>query len=277
MAGTSIDSSDKIKNVARGTTSYRSEMQGSTTSSDFEDAEDGDETASETFQFQPLYIRTLSFTYSLGENLIFDVSGSGNYETLTNTLIKSIFKKYFDGNRDKGSRCGILLLFDLTNRTSLKNAISIWLRQIKGGSDVVKNLQHLEHIKSCTMLVGCKLDLEDDRRTRMISEAEHKQVADKNGLQIARISTKNGTGLESIDAFFSSLERIYREKDWAEEEQRRSAAMPLFSCVSCAAVDDTQQAQMKFSNARLNSDSRYNPTHTYIERRRKDEAVCDVM
>lgn len=112
---------------------------------------------------------------------IWDTCGEEKYRSLT--------RQYYRKSQ------GMIILFDLTNRTSFTN-LSLWLNDIRANAD-----SECEKI-----IVGNKSDLEEGRQ---VTKKEAEVFANDNGYNYFEISAKSGMNVEPL---FEHLARAISKK-----------------------------------------------------------------
>ena len=127
--------------------------------------------------FQQVYLATVGIDFKTKEITLnnkkyklyfYDTTGQERFKSISVNIVK---------NAD-----GILLLYDITNKESFK-AISEWMksiREIKSGDFPI-------------MLIGNKIDLEDERK---ITKLEVEELAKQFNIDFYEISNKEGINIE---------------------------------------------------------------------------------
>ena len=157
-------------------------------------------------RFSPLHVATVGFDYKTRiiklnsskkrvKLQIWDTAGQERYMSVN----KNIFQKVQ----------GIILMYDLTNRTSFEH-LSRWLNLI---SQNVTN--------KAKMLVANKLDLADEQR--IVTEQEGQKVANDNGMPFYEGSGANGKNVDEI--FNKMAEMVY--SNLLDEKDSQSSNVKL--------------------------------------------------
>ena len=157
-------------------------------------------------RFSPLHVTTVGFDYKCKiiklptskkrvKLQIWDTAGQERYMALN----KNIFQKVQ----------GIILMYDLTNKSSFDN-LAKWLNLIS------QNVSNKSKI-----LVANKLDLAGEKR--IISEEEGQQVADDNNMPFFEGSGAKG---DNVDKIFCTLAEMIYDK-LVEEKDTDAPALKL--------------------------------------------------
>jgi len=148
----------------------------------------------ETKEFKKSYITTIGIDFKIKKIIykniprkitIWDTAGQERFRTITNA--------YYRGSH------GILLTYDITNRTSFEN-MNRWMKELQAGTP--------EGIM--IIIIGNKCDMSDERT---VSEEEGQAFADKHGSLFFETSAKSGI---NVDKSFDKL--IYGVFDKMEKE-----------------------------------------------------------
>ena len=113
--------------------------------------------------------------------ICWDTAGQEKYRSIISNYYKDI--------------CGVLLVYDVTNRRSFNN-LDYWLSEIRK-HNVCKDHKHP------ILLIGTKEDLEDRRR---VDTSEGMSFATRNGLFFVETNALNPTSLDNImETFLTSI------------------------------------------------------------------------
>ena len=139
------------------------------------------------FKFRTLRINNEAFKLQ-----IWDTAGQEKYQTITKTFYKGAH--------------AIVLVYDLTSRTSYEEMKNVWLEEARKYADTGVVL----------MAVGNKMDLDDKIE---VDYADAEKFAKEEGLLCYRTSAKSGKGVE--EAFFKLTEEIHERslKQQIKEEE----------------------------------------------------------
>lgn len=111
-------------------------------------------------------------TFDCGESIVklqlWDTAGQERFRTITSA--------YYRGAQ------GLLLCYDITNRPSFEHLLD-WISEIR------------RHTASFIMLVGCKIDLHEQR---VISESEADAFAKKYSIEVCEVSAKEDHNVQSL-------------------------------------------------------------------------------
>jgi len=131
---------------------------------------------------------------------IWDTAGQERYRAITSSHYRRA--------------AGALLVYDVTSEKTFSNSQNLWLKELRDSADDDCGLL------SCVMMVGNKIDLEQDScdSGTFVSEEDHKRAASKLGLLEARTSAKTGQGVEQ--AFKDLILRIY-DNDRKKQQQAK--------------------------------------------------------
>jgi len=135
---------------------------------------------------------------------IWDTAGQERYRAITSSHYRRA--------------AGALLVYDVTSQKTFTNAQNLWLKELRDSADDDCGLL------SCVMLVGNKIDLEQDASasgTFVSKEDHHREAAELNLLQ-ARTSAKTGEGVEQ--AFKELILRIY-DNDRKKQQQAKQTSI----------------------------------------------------
>ena len=172
--------------------------------------------------FQNLFISTIGIDYKVKiieiENikyklLFYDTAGQERYKSLAPNLIKKAH--------------GIIIMYDITNKSSFDSI-----------PDIIKNIKEEKGNDFPMILIGNKIDLEQDRE---IKKEEGEDLASKNGIEYFEISNKEGINIQ--EAWFSIVNKIL--------ETRKDDNIVIDSNRSSKLTNDTYKS--KYSN--VDSDS----------------------
>ncbi|XP_057376295.1 ras-related protein Rab-39B-like [Daphnia carinata] len=117
------------------------------------------------------------------------------WDTAGQERFRSITKSYFRNS------VGVLLVYDICCRKSFEN-VSNWMVEAKS---------HIEPHRAVFILVGCKLDLKDQRQ---VSTEEAARFADFNEMPFVETSAKTGENVE--EAFRIVGQEIYNRVQLGE-------------------------------------------------------------
>ena len=122
------------------------------------------------------------------------------WDTAGQERFRSIQASYYKGAN------GILVVYDITNRSSFEN-LNSWLIEIEKNGN--KNVYKL--------LIGNKSDLEDQRK---VSKEEGKEFAEINGMEFFETSAKENYQVQ--DAFIQLTRDVIRTKDKSLEKNDKN-------------------------------------------------------
>ena len=133
--------------------------------------------------------------------LLFDTAGHERY--------KSITKNYYRGAQ------GIILLYDITNRSSFEH-IDIWLQSIKD------SLSDWNRSSYMVMILGNKLDnVENDENSReVLTEDAEKICSENNILWGGEFSAKNFNDNQIKEVLENFIKEIFMKLGNTTEEQK---------------------------------------------------------
>ena len=113
--------------------------------------------------------------------ICWDTAGQEKYRSIISNYYKDI--------------CGVLLVYDITNRRSFNN-LEYWLAEVRRFS-VCKDHKHP------ILLIGTKVDLQERRR---VSVDEGREFADAHGLFFVETNALNPTTLDNVmDTYLTSI------------------------------------------------------------------------
>lgn len=118
---------------------------------------------------------------------IWDTAGQERYQAITHA--------YYRGSS------GSILVYDVTEPSTLKKATEMWLIQLKNYTEDIP-----------IMLVGNKIDL-----NRKLKTEDGKEEALRNGLMFYETSAKTGENIQ--EAFFDLIKVIYQKQKDKEAKQ----------------------------------------------------------
>ena len=180
-------------------------------------------------EFQSIYSSTIGVEFKLK-----DIYVNNNqcaklkiWDTCGQEKFRSITRQYFK-NSD-----GVLLVFDLTNRETLKK-LNLWLKDVKDniGNDFF------------TFLIGNKTDVKD--RDITISE-EAKQFANEKKINYYEVSAKTGSGVfnifEKMANRLINKEKIERNKKETNSNKKNKKSLKKFN------IDDYNKDRGKIEPA----------------------------
>lgn len=124
------------------------------------------------------------------------------WDTCGDEKFRSITKQYYRNAH------GILLVYDITDRTSFEN-INIWAEDIKNNAPA----------DCVVVLVGNKSDLTNKR---VVSSQEGKKTADELGYLFNEVSAKNGDNIFLLFGNISEaiIEQLEKEKNYLNNENK---------------------------------------------------------
>ena len=124
------------------------------------------------------------------------------WDTCGDEKFRSITKQYYRNAH------GILLVYDITDRTSFEN-INIWAEDIKNNAPA----------DCVVVLVGNKSDLTNKR---VVSPQEGKKTADELGYLFNEVSAKNGDNIFLLFGNISEaiIEQLEKEKNYLNNENK---------------------------------------------------------
>ena len=127
------------------------------------------------------------------------------WDTAGQERFRSIQASYYKGAN------GILVVYDITNRSSFEN-LNSWLIEIEKNGN--KNVYKL--------LIGNKSDLEDQRK---VSKEEGKEFAEINGMEFFETSAKENYQVQ--DAFIQLTRDVIRTKDKSLEKSEKNIKLNI--------------------------------------------------
>ena len=127
------------------------------------------------------------------------------WDTAGQERFRSIQASYYKGAN------GILVVYDITNRSSFEN-LNSWLIEIEKNGN--KNVYKL--------LIGNKSDLEDQRK---VSKEEGKEFAEINGMEFFETSAKENYQVQ--DAFIQLTRDVIRTKDKSLEKNEKNITLNI--------------------------------------------------
>jgi len=135
---------------------------------------------------------------------IWDTAGQERYRAITSSHYRRA--------------AGSLLCYDVSSVKTFVNSTKLWLKELRDSADDDSGLL------SCVMLVGNKIDLEQDAScpASFVSKEEHEKACKELGLLSARTSAKTGHGVEN--AFCELIIRIY-DQDRKKQQQAKQASV----------------------------------------------------
>ena len=167
--------------------------------------------------FQNLFISTIGIDYKVKiieiENIkykliFYDTAGQKKFKSVAPNLIKKAH--------------GIIIMYDITNKSSF-NSIP----------DIIKNIKEEKGDDFPMILIGNKIDLEQDRE---IKKEQGKDLASKNGVEFFEISNKEGINIQ--EAGFAIVNKIL--------EKRKDNNFVNESCNNTNMIDQTYYS--KYTN-----------------------------
>lgn len=155
----------------------------------------------------------LSFNPTTGAELtIWDTCGSEKYRSVT--------RQYYKDSH------GVLLLFDLTDRSSFDN-LANWVQDLRSYCD--------EYIT--ITVVGNKNDMEDKRQ---VSQSEIDDFVQRNGFEYVSVSAKTGANVEIV---FQKLARMCVDKMKTYEQHAKDNKAEQEIVVDDNATKETSSAK----------------------------------
>jgi len=135
---------------------------------------------------------------------IWDTAGQERYRAITSSHYRRA--------------AGALLVYDVSSKKTYDHAKELWLKELCDSADEESGLL------SCVMLVGNKIDLEQEGVAggTFVSKEEHERDAQSLGLLSARTSAKSGFCVEK--AFNELIIRIY-DQDRQKQQQCKNNAV----------------------------------------------------
>jgi len=127
------------------------------------------------------------------------------WDTAGQERFRSIQASYYKGAN------GILVVYDITNRSSFEN-LNSWLIEIEKNGN--KNVYKL--------LIGNKSDLEDQRK---VSKEEGKEFAEINGMEFFETSAKENYQVQ--DAFIQLTRDVIKTKDKSLEKNEKNIKLNI--------------------------------------------------
>ena len=167
--------------------------------------------------FQNLFISTIGIDFKVKiieiENIkykliFYDTAGQERFKSVAPNLIKKAH--------------GIIIIYDITNKSSF-NSIP----------DIIKNIKEEKGNDFPMILIGNKIDLEQDRE---IKKEQGKDLASKNGIEFFEISNKEGINIQ--EAGFAIVNKIL--------EKRKDNNFVNESCNNTNMIDQTYYS--KYTN-----------------------------
>ena len=167
--------------------------------------------------FQNLFISTIGIDFKVKiieiENIkykliFYDTAGQEKFKSVAPNLIKKAH--------------GIIIMYDITNKSSF-NSIP----------DIIKNIKEEKGNDFPMILIGNKIDLEQDRE---IKKEQGKDLASKNGIEFFEISNKEGINVQ--EAGFAIVNKIL--------EKRKDNNFVNESCNNTNMIDQTYYS--KYTN-----------------------------
>ena len=140
--------------------------------------------------------------------LFYDTAGQERYKSLAPNLIKKAH--------------GIIIMYDITNKSSFDSI-----------PDIIKNIKGEKGNDFPMILIGNKIDLEQDRE---IKKEEGKDLASKNGIEFFEISNKEGINIQ--EAGYAIVNKIL--------EKRKDNNFVNESCNNTNMIDQTYYS--KYTN-----------------------------
>ena len=140
--------------------------------------------------------------------LFYDTAGQERFKSLAPNLIKKAH--------------GIIIMYDITNKSSF-NSIP----------DIIKNIKEEKGNDFPMILIGNKIDLEQDRE---IKKEQGEDLASKNGIEFFEISNKEGINVQ--EAGFAIVNKIL--------EKRKDNNFVNESCNNTNMIDQTYYS--KYTN-----------------------------
>ena len=140
--------------------------------------------------------------------LFYDTAGQERYKSLAPNLIKKAH--------------GIIIMYDITNKSSFDSI-----------PDIIKNIKEEKGNDFPMILIGNKIDLEQDRE---IKKEQGKDLASKNGIEFFEISNKEGINIQ--EAGFAIVNKIL--------EKRKDNNFVNESCNNTNMIDQTYYS--KYTN-----------------------------
>ena len=167
--------------------------------------------------FQNLFISTIGIDYKVKiieiENIkykliFYDTAGQEKFKSVAPNLIKKAH--------------GIIIMYDITNKSSFDSI-----------PDIIKNIKEEKGNDFPMILIGNKIDLEQDRE---IKKEQGKDLASKNGIEFFEISNKEGINIQ--EAGFAIVNKIL--------EKRKDNNFVNESCNNTNMIDQTYYS--KYTN-----------------------------
>lgn len=137
--------------------------------------------------------KTFKFNKSVVRAQIWDTAGQERYHAIT--------AAYYRGSY------GAVIVYDITQKNSLDNAINTWLKTLKKSTEPGMPI----------MLLGNKTDLSSKR---CIQEKEGKEAAISNGLGFYETSAISGENIQK--AFEIFIEEIYKNEQIKEKNKPKA-------------------------------------------------------
>lgn len=131
---------------------------------------------------------------------IWDTAGQERYRAITSAHYRRA--------------AGALVVYDVSNIKTFEDAKTVWLKELKESANPTSG------IKDCIMLVGNKIDLEQQAtdKSGYVSREEHETFCRQEGLMSERTSAITG---EHVDQAFKAL----IIKTYHNAQERKSAGM----------------------------------------------------
>ena len=172
-------------------------------------------------KFQETHISTVGLDFKMKKMeinkknyqiVLFDTAGQERYKSIALNVLKETH--------------GILLMYDITNKTTFESI-----------TDWINNIKDLKGDDFPLILVGNKIDLEEERK---VNKEEGQKLADEN--KILFFETSNKTGINIQEAGLALIKKIIDKREKEKYELKNSnISLQLSGKNKIKLTDDTRR------------------------------------
>ena len=172
-------------------------------------------------KFQETHISTVGLDFKMKKMeinkknyqiVLFDTAGQERYKSIALNVLKETH--------------GIILMYDITNKTTFESI-----------TDWINNIKDLKGADFPLILVGNKIDLEEERK---VNKEEGQKLADEN--KILFFETSNKTGINIQEAGLALIKKIIDKREKEKHElNNTNISLQLSGKTKIKLIDDTRR------------------------------------